>query len=281
MRFLTAVVFLSLVLVNQAFCDLQIITEPNIAWQGKIVRVKLAAPEGVSTVKGSFLGQKFLCYKSGDDYRGIIGIPINQKPGYYNLRLIITHQDGRSETLTKRMKLWSTRFPFSKFWLTPAKDKLRAREIIDNEWVQIEKSLIVANPIQLWQGKFIKPVEAEITQGFGHRQIINRRRAGSHRGVDFKALVGTKVRAPNRGKVVFVKRLKAFGGTLVLDHGQGIHTLYFHLSKVFPKVGDEIKKGDIIALSGDSGVSSGAHLHWGMSVHNLRVDPLQWIKYEI
>jgi murein DD-endopeptidase MepM/ murein hydrolase activator NlpD len=212
---------------------------------------------------------------------GIIGVPIDQKPGYYDLKLIITYKYGRTETRMKRMKVWTTRFPFSKFWLRPSKNKLRSPKIVNNEWAQIEKVLIVKDPNQHWKGKFLSPVGGTMSQGFGHRQIINNKRAGSHRGVDYAVLVGTKVRSPNSGKVVFVKRLQAFGSTLVLDHGQGIHSLYFHLSRIFPKIGDEVKKGDIIALSGDSGVSSGAHLHWGMSVHNLRVDPLQWVKYEI
>jgi murein DD-endopeptidase MepM/ murein hydrolase activator NlpD len=99
--------------------------------------------------------------------------------------------------------------------------------------------------------------------------------------VDIAAAVGTKVKAPNAGKVVFGEKLKAFGGTMVLDHGQGVHTLYFHLSKLLAEVGAKVEKGTVIALSGNTGVSSGAHLHWGMSVHNLRVDPIQWTKYEI
>lgn len=281
MKYFFWIITIVCTLVISAFCIPNIVTEPNIGWQGKVVEVRLVSPEGVIEVKGEFLRQKFPCYKIGDDYRGIIGVPIDQKPGYYDLKLIVTHKYGRTETLMKRMKLWSTRFPFSRFWLTAAKNKLRSPKIVNNEWAQIEKVLVVEGSEQRWKGKFLPPVEGAISQGFGHRQIINGRRSGSHRGVDYAVLVGTNVRAPNDGKVVFVKRLKAFGSTLVLDHGQGIHTLYFHLSRIFPKVGDEVKKGDIIARSGDSGVSSGAHLHWGMSVHNLRVDPLQWVKYEI
>ena len=68
---------------------------------------------------------------------------------------------------------------------------------------------------------------------------------------------------------------------MVVDHGQGIHTLYFHLSRFVAEVGQNVSKGAVIAFSGNSGVSSGPHLHWGMSVQNLRVDPMQWVKYEM
>ncbi|MBN2058765.1 MAG: M23 family metallopeptidase [Candidatus Saganbacteria bacterium] len=253
---------------------------PQIAWQGKTLAVKVPA-EDVASVSGIFLGQKFLCYKKGDVYKGIIGVPLDQKPGYYKLKLFITRTDGAKETRIKQLKVWSTRFPYSKFWLPPARNKLRARQIVNNEWALIDKVLRQEATAQRWQGKFIDPVTGEVSQGFGHKQIINGKAAGSHRGVDYTVISGTEVIAPNNGKIVFADRLQAFGGTMVLDHGQGIHTLYFHLSKMIAPVGQEVKKGQVIALSGNSGVSSGAHLHWGMSVHNLRVDPKQWVKYDI
>jgi hypothetical protein len=276
--------FLCLGLVSRAFCisvDPDLVVKPNIAWQGKTLTVKLISPEGIAWVKGRFLGQDFVCYKADSDFRGIIGVPLDQKPGHYDLSLYIYNKDGTLNSLHRRIKVWSTKFPFSRFWLRPSKRKLMTRELIEKEWAMIEKVLLMESPAQLWKGRFLRPVKGRVSQGFGHRQIINGRRAGSHRGVDFAVFNGTEIKAPNRGKVVFARRLKAFGGTLVLDHGQGIYTLYFHLSKINPKVGQAVKKGEVIGLSGDSGISSGPHLHWGMSVHNLRVDPMQWVKHEI
>jgi len=256
-------------------------TSSPVAWQGKVLTVKLLSPEGIARVDASFLDQTFQCYKNGDDFKGVIGVPTDQKTGYYDLKLIVTGEDGKVEDIDKEMKVWATKFPFSKFWLPPSRDKLRTKEIIDEEWAQIEKVLLVEEAAQLWKGKFSLPVEGRVSQGFGHRQIINGKRSGNHKGMDLAVFTGTKVFAPNSGKVVFAKKLKAFGGTLVLDHGQGIHTLYFHLSKFLASVGEEVEEGALIALSGNSGISSGPHLHWGMSVHNLRVDPMQWVKYEI
>ncbi len=270
--------------LSQSVCiaqDFEIVTEPDIAWQGKTLKVQIVSPEGISKVEAAFLDQKFPCYKRGDDFCGIVGVPVDQKPGYYNLGIIVTRDGGSTEKITRRMKVWATKFPFSRFWLRPAKKKLMKRELINKEWALIEKTLVTEDPMQRWAGKFIWPIKGRVSQGFGHRQIINGKRGGSHRGVDIAVPNGTEVKAPNKGRIVFVKRLKVFGGTMVIDHGQGIHTLYYHLSKIFVKVGDEVEKGEVIALTGDSGVSSGPHLHWGMSVHNLRVDPVQWIKHEI
>jgi murein DD-endopeptidase MepM/ murein hydrolase activator NlpD len=113
---------------------------------------------------------------------------------------------------------------------------------------------------------------------FGTQEYVNRKKRGQHRGFDIAVPIGTKVKAANNGKVVFAQKLAAFGGTVVLDHGQGVHTLYFHLSRFLVDVGQAVGKGEGIALSGNSGISSGPHLHWGMSVHNLRVDPNQWTR---
>ncbi len=281
MRLVLTLLLIIASLAGPVAADYQVVVDPSVAWQGKVIRMSVIPSQGISSISGLFLGQKFDCYQAGAEWSGVVGVPIHQKPGHYKLKLFITREDGTQETLVRNLKVWSTKFPFSKFWLKPSRNRLRARHIVNNDWTQIEKVLVRENPTQLWQGRFIWPVTAKISQGFGHRQIINNKPAGSHRGIDLAAVSGTKVAAPNRGKVVFAKQLKAFGGTMVLDHGQGIHTLYFHLSKLLKPVGAVVEQGEVIALSGDSGISSGAHLHWGMSVHNLRVDPKQWINYEI
>ncbi len=254
---------------------------PAAAYQGKVFTIRIAAEEDISSAKATLLERDYKCYENGDEYKGVIGIPLEQKPGTYDLKISITHDDGKIENISKKIVVEPAKFPFSKFWLKPARNKLRAREIIQDEWGQIEKVLLVEAPVQHWLGKFDLPVEGPISQGFGHRQIINNKNAGNHRGVDIAVPYGTAITAPNSGKVVFADKLKAFGGTMVLDHGQGIHTLYFHLSQFIAKVGDEVEPGETIALSGNSGISSGAHLHWGMSVHNLRVDPMQWTEKAI
>lgn len=280
MKYFWRSILLVAVLSQYGFCSsstINFVVEPSVAWQGKTLVVKVLSAEGVAEIKGSFLDQQFKGYKNGGDFRGIVGVPIDQEPGGYNLKLIITSKNGKIEETNKEMRVRPTKFPFSKFWLPPARDKLRAREIIDEEWARIEKVLLVNDPVQRWKGRFFLPAFERISQGFGHRQIINGKRAGSHRGVDIVVPAGTKVKAPNAGKVVFREKLKAFGGTMVLDHGQGVHTLYFHLSKLSAEVGKQVEKGEVIALSGNSGVSSGAHLHWGLSVHDLRVDPMQWV----
>lgn len=254
--------------------------EPKIAWQGKTMAVYVDSDKKLSEVEGMFLDKKIKFFPAGKKFRGMVGIPLDQKPGKYRLWLKTKAKDGSTFELDKIVKVWATKF--GKAWLRfpPAKKKLMVRKLIDEEWAEIEKTLTIEASEERWEGRFIKPVEGKITMAFGTHQYINGKKRGQHRGVDLRAKMGTPVKAPNSGIVVFAKILKAFGGTMVIDHGQGIHTLYFHLSKISAKVGERVSKGEIIGYTGSSGIATGPHLHWGMSVHNVRVDPMQWVRYE-
>jgi murein DD-endopeptidase MepM/ murein hydrolase activator NlpD len=87
----------------------------------------------------------------------------------------------------------------------------------------------------------------------------------------------SNILAINAGQVVLAQSFQVFGGTVVIDHGQGIHSLYYHLSKILVQPGQMVKKGQVLGKMGTTGVSSGVHLHLGISVYNVRVDPRQWL----
>lgn len=252
---------------------------PQSVGQGKCFSVLISSSKELTVAKSTFLGRDYSLFGIGDDYRAIIGVPPEQKPGVYTLSFTITDKDGKQETIAKNIKVAATKFPSTSFWLKPAKKKLLVKDLIAEEWSKVEKVLLIENAEQAWQGRFALPAKGPTSMVFGTIERINGKRSGQHRGFDIAVPTGSKIGAANSGKVVFAEKLQAFGGTIVIDHGQGVHTLYFHLSKFLAEVGQDVTQGDIIALSGNTGISSGPHLHWGMSVHNLRVDPAQWTKY--
>jgi murein DD-endopeptidase MepM/ murein hydrolase activator NlpD len=102
-----------------------------------------------------------------------------------------------------------------------------------------------------------------------------------HTGVDVIAEEGEEVRAPNNGRVVLVDEQFFAGNAIVLDHGAGIYTMFFHLSKVLVEPGQKVKKGEAIGLVGATGRAAGAHLHWGVRVQGARVDPIELIKLKL
>jgi len=124
---------------------------------------------------------------------------------------------------------------------------------------------------------FILPLKSKITSPFGKARIYNGTLKGYHSGTDFRAKIGTPILAANGGKVVLVKTRFYSGGTVLLDHGNGIYTCYFHMSKFNVKVGEVVQRGEILGLSGDSGRVTGPHLHFSARINGVQVDPLQLI----
>lgn len=125
---------------------------------------------------------------------------------------------------------------------------------------------------------FIVPMDSKITSDFGKARVYNNTLKSYHGGTDFRALVGTPFLASNDGKVVLVQDRFYSGGSVIIDHGHGIYSCYFHMSKFGVKEGEDVKKGDVIGLSGDTGRVSGPHLHFGIRIGGEQVDPLHFIE---
>jgi len=119
----------------------------------------------------------------------------------------------------------------------------------------------------LFDKPFVKPLNSKITAIYGSKRVFNDMKNSWHSGVDFRARPGTKIPASNRGKVVLARHHFFTGKTVILDHGMGIMTMYCHLSEFKVEEGDIVPQGGVLALSGNTGRSSGPHLHWGVRVN--------------
>ncbi|MCI0338846.1 MAG: M23 family metallopeptidase [Acidobacteria bacterium] len=126
---------------------------------------------------------------------------------------------------------------------------------------------------RLWAGRFVAPVENVITEGFGTQRTFNGVRQSVHQGLDFRADIGTPVLAMNSGTVILARDLFYEGGFVVIDHGNGLLTLYMHLSEINVNEGNPVRKGEIIGSSGATGRVTGPHLHVGVRWQGIYVDP--------
>jgi murein DD-endopeptidase MepM/ murein hydrolase activator NlpD len=120
---------------------------------------------------------------------------------------------------------------------------------------------------QLFDSPFRKPLRSKITAVYGSKRVFNDMKHSWHSGIDFRARPGTKIPSSNRGKIILARHHFFTGKTVIVDHGMGIQTMYCHLSKFKVSEGDIIPKGGIVGLSGNTGRSSGPHLHWGVRVN--------------
>lgn len=126
---------------------------------------------------------------------------------------------------------------------------------------------------------FMLPAKGNFSSTFGkYRKYKGTKKLSSkHSGLDIANITGTKIVASNDGTVILSEPLKIHGMSIMIDHGFGIKTIYNHMSKLLVKTGDIVKRGQLIGKMGTTGISTGPHLHWGIGVQNVRVDPLHWV----
>lgn len=119
---------------------------------------------------------------------------------------------------------------------------------------------------------FQQPMTSTVTSIYGTKRVYNKQKKGQHLGIDYRAAIGDKVPSANAGKVRFAGDLFYTGYTVIIDHGLDIFTVYGHLSEPLVKEGQMVERGQVIGLSGNTGRTSGPHLHWGVKVQNQYVD---------
>lgn len=150
--------------------------------------------------------------------------------------------------------------------------------------VRVRKESAVTNALweaepssPLWDGPFIKPVPGEVIGPFGRKSVINGQPRSPHTGVDLRGKKGTPIKAINDGCVVLTGDHFFSGLSVVIDHGGGVQSMYFHMDKIQVQQGEMVEKGAVIGLVGSTGRVTGPHLHWGIRVNGARVDPSELI----
>lgn len=156
--------------------------------------------------------------------------------------------------------------------VTPSNADLKA---IEEERKQVRGALRYDFAETQWQSGFIKPVEGRTSGTFGGQRIMNGIKKNPHGGMDIAAPEGTPVKAAADGVITLnAPDLFYSGNVVIIDHGQGLQTVYAHLQEMHVKKGDTVKKGQIIGLVGKTGRVTGPHLHWGASLKGTRFNPI-------
>ena len=182
-----------------------------------------------------------------------------------------------TETQTIPLTLRNRSFSTQSIWLPPGKD-----EGSDYEFDRIDAFKAIVSPEKLWTSKFARPNSGGVTTGYGIRRYYNGVFANDyyHRGIDYAGDYGSAIVAPAPGRVMLVGReatgFKIHGNCVGIDHGQGVETIYLHMSRIDVREGDFIQAGQRIGALGDTGAATGPHLHWGVYVHGAAVDPSPW-----
>lgn len=149
---------------------------------------------------------------------------------------------------------------------------------IKNEYDEAMKIYSSFTPKRYWDKPFVFPLKTKITSAYGNARIFNNTLKSYHSGTDFRAPIGTPVYASNDGVIVLAKKRYYAGGSIVIDHGEGIYSTYYHLSKILFPVGTKVKRSQKIGLSGNTGRVTGPHLHFGIMLQGTPVDPINFIE---
>jgi len=209
----------------------------------------------------------------GNRFRALLPTTPLDKPGTWQLQI----RSGM-EQQTVAVKVRDRRFPTQSIWLPPGNDGNGS----DQEFDRVDAFKQLVTPQKFWQGPFLKPNQGSITSTYGVRRYYNGVFAKDyyHRGVDYAGAQGSPVVAAAAGRVALVGRVsqgfKLHGNTVGLDHGQGVTTIYLHLSRINVKEGDFVQAGQVIGAVGATGGVTGPHLHWGLYVNGQSVDPVPW-----
>lgn len=254
----------------------KVVLAPKNVGPGDLLLITVKNASG--PVEGKFAGKRLYFSPFGTAMKAIAGIDLNREPGLYPLELTVN-----GVTLAREVRILKKKYPLQRLKLPEDKVTLSPENEARVEREEKKMSLIWSvESMRLWNGNFQDPLPGkEITTPFGVRRIINNIPKSSHTGVDLAAEAGEPVRAPNDGVVVLADDQFFSGNSIVLDHGQGIYTMFFHLSKLNVQHGQAVRKGDVIGLVGATGRVTGACLHWGARVQGARVDPLELIHLKL
>ncbi|BAY16108.1 peptidase M23B [Nostoc sp. HK-01] len=211
---------------------------------------------------------------SPNKYRALIPTTPLEAAGNRTLKVA---GDGQVQNLT--VKLRSRKFPVQRITLSPGKSADGATEY---ELKRVAAFKALQTPEKYWNGKFIAPSKARISSIYGVRRYYNGKFAKDyyHRGVDYAGAAGSPVTAPAAGRVALVgtvsQGFRVHGNVVGIDHGQGVTSIFLHLSRINVKEGDFVKAGQLIGAVGSTGAATGPHLHWGLYVNGQSVDPVPW-----
>ncbi len=250
-------------------------------FQGGLVEIEVSGDD-LTTVEGNLGKEKVGFYANGaSTFSAIIGADVAAKPGTSKLLLTAVDRAGKTINAAVPVKIKPRAFHKESFNVPPGFDQMTPENLeeIRREQSSFAEAFASSARERLWDAPFVRPVPQEASaSSFGSQRIINGVARAPHSGTDLSAPAGTEVRAANNGRAVLVGNFFFAGGSVVLDHGGGLFTMYFHLSEFKVEEGALVRKGDVIALSGSSGRVTGAHLHWGARLANARIDPLELLK---
>jgi murein DD-endopeptidase MepM/ murein hydrolase activator NlpD len=225
----------------------------------------------------TFLGRTFKLAKGSQSMFAFVAVDTEDPTGPQPLKVDITLPNGSKGTLQDTITVLRTQWTVDSLEFDQQTSELLDPKTVNDELALLKSIYSGVTPEKLWNGPWLMPVNGVLTARYGEQRSINGSvPSGHHGGTDLGAAEGTPVQATNSGRVVLAKQLKVRGNMVIIDHGGGLFSGYAHLSHIDVTEGQMVNAGDIIAESGNTGLSTGAHLHWEIASQGVWLDALRF-----
>lgn len=250
--------------------------QPDVPRQGEVLFVTLDAPvEEPPTL--TWLKHEYPMHRRGNTWTAALPIPADTAPGGHTVT-VTGSRNGETQTLKRVMEVAAVAFPIQRLRMSPARSSLYTYPGVEKEDAAIRAAVNQVTEEAAWSGNWIAPAKGRYSTPYGVRRLRNGKEVGRHSGLDIAAPTGAPVVAPAAGRVSLTAGFKKHGNTVVVDHGQGISSVFIHLSKIEVKEGQTVSRGARLGLVGSTGASTGPHLHWSVKVHGTNVDPRYFLR---
>ncbi len=251
---------------------------------GEVAWLTVRGVPADAKLEGSVGGRPVTFFPYADEYAALVGFDIETRPGELSWQIAVIGGSGPPRTARGKVRLLRRDFRVQRLTLPTTMvdlDPETEHRAVD-EGERLRTLYRTVTPERLWRGRFVRPVGGtDPGSGFGARRIINGKPRAPHSGTDYSAERGTPVVAVNDGRVALVADFFFPGRLVVLDHGLGLYTLYFHLDQVTAEHDQLVGRGQPIGTVGSTGRATGPHLHFGAVAGGARIDPAVLLKLDV
>ncbi len=262
-------------------------TAPSFEWallpakpsQGEVAALYIRAAEPLPSPSFTGLDQQHPLQPVAEGvWRGLLGLGVNTPTGPQSLVVEVSDAPGNRSRCRVPITVAPTDFPFGGTIRLSTSQKAARNDTKALEQMRADRSSAYRfhDPTAHWSGSVVRPITGRRTSAFGRYRAYSDGRKSHHLGTDLANITGTPVKAALGGVVRAAGWQHLFGNAVIVHHGQGLTTSYNHLSRLDVAVGDAVAAGDVVGAVGSTGQSTGPHLHWGMQVGEVEVDPERW-----
>ena len=257
---------------------------PAFVEAGSPELIRVEAPPSAQ-LEGEWLGRKLQFFRSRDGraWFALAGVDVEAPVGPSDLKVSVRLAGGEVRELSRTVEIHPAHYRTEAFNVPPKFVQPGPEALKEIEAQRLLKARVfgASAPQPEWTGNFRAPVAAAPTDSFGVRRMFNGKLASIHTGMDFRAHMGTVVRAANSGTVVLARPLYYEGNCVIIDHGLGLFTLSMHFSRIDVKEGQHVVQGQPLGLSGATGRVTGPHLHWAVRWQGANLDPAKLLRLNL